>query len=191
MGSYLADEDQRLPEFCLTNGTDVSCLTALLAGSADSVGLVGRGGKRSQCQRVWRLSALWPNTYTDTGFGPQIPCMAWERHQCCVTMWGEGRFGQQQTEERESGALCSLLCFPLELTPAFSACTCGAVIMKFNELNRELKGLIQHHLQRCLDSGRDYCYKLDNRGKKNSSSTLGLPTCLFKYVESKMLLLLW
>lgn len=80
--------------------------------------------------------------------------MSWEGHQCYVTVYGEGRFGH--TEHRESGALCSLFCFPLELTPSFSASTCGAMIMKFNELNRELKGLIQHHLQRCLVSGRYY-----------------------------------
>ena len=82
--------------------------------------------------------------------------MTWEGHQCYVTVYGEGRLGHQRTEHRESEALCSLFCFPLELAPSFSASTCGAMIMKFNELNRELKGLIQHHLQRCLDSGRYY-----------------------------------
>lgn len=39
-GSYLAHKDQRFPEFCLANGTDVTCLTALLAGSTNSIGLL-------------------------------------------------------------------------------------------------------------------------------------------------------
>lgn len=51
-GSYLAHKDQRFPEFCLANGTDVTCLTALLAGGTNSVGLSGRGAKKPQCQRV-------------------------------------------------------------------------------------------------------------------------------------------
>lgn len=56
------------------------------------------------------------------------------------------------------GSLASrvLLCPPLKPTPSFSISTCEVMIMKFNELNRELKGLIQHHLQRCLDGGRRY-----------------------------------
>lgn len=51
-----------------------------------------------------------------------------------------------------------VFCFapPLRPTPSFSISTCEVMIMKFNELNRELKGLIQHHLQRCLDGGRRY-----------------------------------
>lgn len=52
LGSYLAHKDQRFPEFCLANGTDVTCLTALLAGGTNSVGLSGRGAKKPQCQRV-------------------------------------------------------------------------------------------------------------------------------------------
>lgn len=74
-------------------------------------------------------------------------------HWCCVTVWGRGI-----RAHRESGALSSLFAFPLELTPSFRASTCAARIMEFNELNRELRGLIQHHLQECLDGGRCYYY---------------------------------
>lgn len=62
--------------------------------------------------------------------------------------------------------VCSLSCYPLELTPSFSVSTYGAMIMKFNELNRELKGLIQHHLQRCLDSGRYYYQQVRQQKKE-------------------------
>lgn len=37
----LAHQDQRFPEFCLANGTDVTCLSALLAGGTNSIGLWG------------------------------------------------------------------------------------------------------------------------------------------------------
>lgn len=62
------------------------------------------------------------------------------------------------TSMQNLGSLASrvLPCLPLQPTPSFSISTCGVMIMKFNELNRELNGLIQHHLQRCLDGGRRY-----------------------------------
>lgn len=78
-------------------------------------------------------------------FPPQIP----HKDTGVVSLFGEGA-------QRESGALCSLFAFPLELTPSFRASTRAARITEFNELNRELRGLIQHHLQGCLDGGRYY-----------------------------------
>lgn len=45
-GSYLAHKDQRFPELCLADGTDVPCLTALLAGGTGPVGLLGRMGEK-------------------------------------------------------------------------------------------------------------------------------------------------
>jgi len=52
VGSYLAHKDQRFPELCLADGTDITCLAALLAGSTNSVGLLGRDGEKPQRQRV-------------------------------------------------------------------------------------------------------------------------------------------
>lgn len=43
----LAHKDQRFPELCLADGTDVPCLTALLAGGTGPVGLWGT--KDLQC----------------------------------------------------------------------------------------------------------------------------------------------
>lgn len=51
LGSYLAHKDQRFPELCLANGTDVTCLTALLAGGTNSIGLLGRRGKKAIVKR--------------------------------------------------------------------------------------------------------------------------------------------
>lgn len=45
-GSYLAHKDQRFSELCLADGTDVPCLTALLAGGTGPVGLLGRMGEK-------------------------------------------------------------------------------------------------------------------------------------------------
>lgn len=86
----------------------------------------------------------------------RIPIDKFFHTQICMYMYREGRFRDQHAEHRKTAVVSSLSCYPLELTPSFSVSTYGAMIMKFNELNRELKGLIQHHLQRCLDSGRYY-----------------------------------
>lgn len=51
-GSYLAHKDQRFPELCLADGTDVPCLTALLAGGTGPVGLLGRMEEKKHCEKV-------------------------------------------------------------------------------------------------------------------------------------------
>lgn len=88
MGSYLAQEDQRLPELCLANGTDVSCLTALLARGTDSIGLPGTGENKKKPnpqktpnpnQRIGRV-----NVHKDCFSAPDSP----QGHQCCVSVWG-------------------------------------------------------------------------------------------------------
>lgn len=88
--SYLAHKDQRFPEFCLANGTDVACLTALLAGSTNSIGLleVGKNASVKGLKIIWFVAKCIPNPVLHS----QIPCTTQDGHQC----YGEGWFGHQQ-----------------------------------------------------------------------------------------------
>lgn len=111
LGSYLAHKDQRFPELCLADGTDVPCLTALLAGGTGPVGLLGTmGGKNNTVKRFQDDLVCAENARS--AFHTQISCKTREGKWCCSTVCGEERFGNQHAEPGQPGIPCSALSPP-------------------------------------------------------------------------------